>query len=184
MTFLEHGDIRKSGRAILIACTIFVLLNECSEAFTEIVLFGFEVRITREMLVGFLQIGIWALCVIFVVRFTQGFAAWEQVLSGGKAAEARESVLVNQIGFRISKDDSKKEALKKIGEPSAGAGEANYNQKLNGIKLTNSEYLRFYFRRSGDFVDALLLQVILPLAAVIYAFWMSPALTLVCKAAP
>lgn len=49
MTFLEHGDIRKSGWAILIACTIFILLNECSEAFERVILFGFEVRISHEI---------------------------------------------------------------------------------------------------------------------------------------
>ena len=182
MTFLEHGDIRKSGRAILIACTIFVLLNECSEVFDKVVLFGFEVRITHEMLLGFLRVGIGVLSVIFVVRFAQGYASWHEVFSGEKAAEARQVVLVNEIGQGLKPFDTKMQALEKVKKRAPIETNPGYPRHLENIRLVKSEYRRFYLRRLGDQIDALLLQVVLPLAAVIYAFWVSPTLTLVCAA--
>lgn len=183
MTFLEHGDIRKSGRAILIACTIFVLLNECSEAFPKVVLFGFDVRITHEMLVGFLRVGIWALCAVFAVRFVQGYADWVEVFSGKKAVEKRTSALNgSDFGDKFLISDTRGEAINKADE----VIDRIYGGKdTRGLKKRiRSEYLQYYAKYLGDWIDTLLLQVILPISAVVYAFWLSPALTLVCKAVP
>lgn len=166
MTFLEHGDIRKSGRAILIACTIFVLLNECSEAFEKIVLFGFEVRITHETMLGFLRVGIVTLCAVFAVRLVQGYADWKDAFSGKNAATARNDSLLEDRalgGFRLL-SDRLTIAIKRIVDGNERESSTVVDDKVKRVK---SEFYRYYFRRTGDQIDTLLIQVLLPIAAVI-----------------
>lgn len=76
------------------------------------------------------------------------------------------------------------QALEKVKKRAPIKTDPSYPPYLENIRLVKSEYRKYYFRHAGDVIDTLLLQLMLPLFAMIYAFWVSSALTLVCKAVP
>jgi pilus assembly protein TadC len=67
-SILEHSDHRKSGRALAIVSTSYILLHQCSVWFDSVGILGLNVQLTQEdflLIFGSLR---WVYLVIFLFR--------------------------------------------------------------------------------------------------------------------
>lgn len=192
MTFLDHGDIRKAGRAILIASTLLVLINECSSPFSSVSLFGFHVNIPQSEVLRFLAISVLALLVVFLIRFFQGITPFMDAILGETARVGRDDMLDSEASVKRDKIGSRLDCIKWVTEafgPDSVQGiyvddPENGNkiqEHTKRLQIINREFRRYRARRVGDIVDAVGIQVLLPGAAAVYALALSSSLSFVCS---